>query len=740
MPLCRSLRSAAAALGVVFTLIAAPSASAQQAPGLSVTSAKVGVGGRCKSGFWAPIRFDLKAGAGGARGRLEIVIADGDHVPVIYADDAAAPLALKQGEDARVLRYAKIGPLAAAIRVQLRDGERIVWSQELPGLPARLAATQELVVGVGPSVDLAAAVATIKRPAELALAAVQLDSAAELPDRWWGYEGVDALVLTTSDSAVTGSLSAEQRAALSQWVRLGGRLVLSMGSRGEELLASGSSWAAFAPGRLVEVSPLREREGLESFTGADLPWSDEEFQRNRPQVTRLSPMSGIVLLDEIAGGTSRPLAVRAPHGLGEVVFVGLDLDHPSLAKWAGRPRLVADLLTSGRGRSEQDQAEVRRSVTHLGYEDLVGQLRAALDQFPGVALVNFTTVSVLTAVYLLLIGPGDYLFLSRLKLPRQVTWLTFTLVALAFGAAAWYLGRESHGSLVRLNQVEIVDLDATERMVRGTVWTHLYSPATARFDLSAKVDPTGSMCRQPHSAIAWQGLPGKSLGGLASQQISLVEPTAYRIDPPGKAPRIAGLTVHSASSKSLSVRWWGEASVDLPSNLVRTEHGPVEGQLTNPLPVELTDCLLVYGDWLYRLGTIGAGQSVSVNPRESLNLEYRLTERSVRDSKDISTPWDQATTDIPRIVRIMMFHEAARGRNYTGLTHRYQPYIDLSGQVRLGRAVLAGQASGPVTQLASAGQPLTDESGRTTLTFCRIVFPVQPYASGRESLAEEDNP
>jgi hypothetical protein len=382
---------------------------------------------------------------------------------------------------------------------------------------------------------------------------------------------------------------------------------------------------------------------------------------------------------------------------------------------------------------EQDQAEVRRSVTHLGYEDLVGQLRAALDQFPGVALVNFTTVAVLTAVYLLLIGPGDYLFLSRFKLPRQVTWLTFTLVAVAFGGAAWYLGRESHGSQVLLNQVEIVDLDATERIVRGTVWTHLYSPAAARFDLSAQVDPAGSLCREPQAMLAWQGLPGKSLGGLASQQISLVEPTAYGIDPPGDSPRIAGLTVQNASSKSLSVRWWGEASLELPSNLVRTEHGPVEGQLTNPLPVELTDCLLVYEDWLYRLGTIGAGQSVSVNPRESLNLEYRLTERSVRDSKDISTPWDQAATDIPRIVRIMMFHEAARGRNYTGLTHRYQPYVDLSEQVRLGRAVLAGQASGQVTRLASSGEPLAAEADQQTLTFYRIVFPVTTSSAANEN-------
>jgi hypothetical protein len=265
--------------------------------------------------------------------------------------------------------------------------------------------------------------------------------------------------------------------------------------------------------------------------------------------------------------------------------------------------------------------------------------------------------------------------------------------------------------------------------VRATVWAHLYTPSAARFDVAPEMDASGSICREPQGLLAWQGLPGSSLGGLGSQQIALAKAEAYRIDPPGRQPQIVGLPVQNASSKSLSVRWWGPAAFEAPSQLVRTEHGPVAGQLTNPLPFELTDCLLVYGEWLYRLGEIGPGQAVTVDPRESLNLEYRLTERTVLNSKDISTPWDQATTDLPRVVRMLMFHEAARGRSYTGLTHRYQPYLDLTEQVRLGRAVLAGRAPGPITRLASSGAPLAADEDRAALAWCRIVFPVQPYAA-----------
>jgi len=125
-----------------------------------------------------------------------------------------------------------------------------------------------------------------------------------------------------------------------------------------------------------------------------------------------------------------------------------------------------------------------------------------------------------------------------------------------------------------------------------------------------------------------------------------------------------------------------------------------------------------------------------------LNLEARLTQRRVEQSKDVSTPWEQDSVDIPRIMQMLMFHEAARGRNYTGLTHRYQPKIDLSEHVRLGQAVLVGRAAsvagtlrvppafnGTSTRDAGARVPTTDaplaESADTnTWTWYRVILPV----------------
>jgi hypothetical protein len=198
---------------------------------------------------------------------------------------------------------------------------------------------------------------------------------------------------------------------------------------------------------------------------------------------------------------------------------------------------------------------------------------------------------------------------------------------------------------------------------------------------------------------------------------------------------IDGLPVQSTSSKSLSFRWWGKRSRPAPSSLVQNAFGTLDGELSNPLPIELTDCLVAFGDRLYRLGKLSPGQTVDLGSRSHFNLQARLTEVTFEGSKEVSTVWKRDSNDVPRIVQMLMFHEAARGRSYTGLTHRYQPYLDLSGHLDLGRAVLAGRADQPATRLVHEGRDLAAaddavaEDDTAAGTWFRVVFPVQMQPS-----------
>ena len=76
--------------------------------------------------------------------------------------------------------------------------------------------------------------------------------------------------------------------------------------------------------------------------------------------------------------------VRSPRGFGETVFVAFDLETSPFTTWAARPQLLARLLGKTVARAAGDESQSLGQVTTLGFEDLSGQLRGALDQFAGV--------------------------------------------------------------------------------------------------------------------------------------------------------------------------------------------------------------------------------------------------------------------------------------------------------------------------------------------------------------------
>jgi hypothetical protein len=702
---------------------------AAQEPKPHLIGATAGFEGKFKAGFWQPLQIHLVAGQEGVKGELEIVASDGDQVPVAFRNPDRSTLYLAPHQQHRQFLYFKSGPLGSSLTARLVNETGVVWSERIALQSPALPSTSELIVSLGPPLGLEEAIAAIRTRSHTVMQTVNLRDAAALPDQWRGYDGVDLLVLNTSDADFLAALAGDRLAAISQWVRLGGRLFVCSGAQGQQVFASESGLASLLPGELAEVEPLRDRTGLENFTKTELPFDDPTFQRNRPLVTRLKNVRGEVLVEEISSTTGRPLVIRAPAGLGQVTFVALDLDHPALQKWKGRTRLLAPLLPRTSVSRDQGELEAHRGVTHLGYEDLVGQLRSALDHFPGVTAVTFTTVSMLIAGYLLLIAPGDFFLLSRLGLPRHLTWLTFPLVALAALAAAAIVQRQSHGSRPRLNQAEIIDIDLTQQIARGTVWSHVFNSKTARTSAALRLaPPPGVKPETIDATLDWQGLPGDALGGLESQQPMLVNREPYRVLSPAPKPTLDDLIIQAASAKSLAAVWSADVTLPKQKKLVLDRYGLLAGEFTHPLDVPLSECLLAHGEKLYRLGSLAPGQGVQMADLPPLNLEARLTQRRVEQTKDVATPWERDSIDIPRIVQMLMFHEAARGRSYTGLTHRYQPQIDLSEHIRLGQAVLVGRAETPVAELTNpkTNSPLVDPTSATTHTWYRIIFPVAP--------------
>ncbi|MFN7135861.1 MAG: hypothetical protein ACK4N5_27600, partial [Myxococcales bacterium] len=70
--------------------------------------------------------------------------------------------------------------------------------------------------------------------------------------------------------------------------------------------------------------------------------------------------------------------------------------------------------------------------------DLAGGLRDRLEEFPGVSNLSFGWVALFILFYILLVGPLDYLFLSKVVKRLEWTWLTFPTLVLLVSLAAYF--------------------------------------------------------------------------------------------------------------------------------------------------------------------------------------------------------------------------------------------------------------------------------------------------------------
>ena len=72
----------------------------------------------------------------------------------------------------------------------------------------------------------------------------------QLPTEWYGYEGVDRVVLLTVSPRSIGNCQAERLEALERWVRLGGRLLLSLGAPGGGPAGAGGAAGPLRAGQI----------------------------------------------------------------------------------------------------------------------------------------------------------------------------------------------------------------------------------------------------------------------------------------------------------------------------------------------------------------------------------------------------------------------------------------------------------------------------------------------------------
>jgi hypothetical protein len=585
----------------------------------------------------------------------------------------------------------------------------------------------------------------------------------ELPPHWLGYGAADVVILATGDRTFMNSLIGDstRTAALAEWVRRGGRLLILAGAN-HDVLNGSPDLKALLPadidpkgykaqdltlfwkeGGAVAVEPLpRQAQGLE------LP----------KLLPRDKPARGYrVLMDapKAPGADASPLIVQGPYGLGQVTLSVLALDREPFIHWPGRAAFWEQLLTRAGPRVSVNV--VNQPNYRYGPRGAYGpeaeadaQLQAInqqLESFEGVPVISFGWVALFILLYILVVGPLDYLFLKKVVKRLELTWVTFPTVVLAVSAAAYFTAYYLKGSDLRINKLDLVDIDLQTQRAYGRTWFSVFSPRIQKYTVGVEPAAGWAVPERPglDTAVSWFGVPKQSRQSLFRH--------SYDYAP--LAEGLRGVPIQVWTTKGFQASWQAPLAKDRPAFESRLRHPPGKpddliGSVVSHLPAPLEDAALIYRGEVARLGTLLPDAPKAVTAQTRVKFSAWL---SGAEQPADTAPGDQgfakpvvAPPDANSLHVSLLFAEAAAGRgdpNNASLREVDQSWrvdeenrdeVILVGRLRQeqgdAEAITAGPASPSrlwLGELPSSGQPRPPLAGRLRQdTVVRVFIPIAP--------------
>jgi hypothetical protein len=467
----------------------------------------------------------------------------------------------------------------------------------------------------------------------------------QLPEQWIGYSAVDLMVLGTANrefwTELTSPAHEKRRHALIEWVQRGGRLVVSAGTNAD-LLASFKELQEILPATIPENGP-RKVAALPFVWAAPSSVSGKvsgvvRFPNGKNEVaTTLLSLRGDrpvrTILREFPENAplkdQRPLAVQGSFGSGRITLIGLDLDAAPFTSWPDRPWFWEHLIDSS-GFRLPGIGEKAVSANQE-YNELGKGLQRSLDFFEGIPVVSFGWVALFILLYLILIGPLEYLFLKKVLKRLELTWLTFPLIVATVSAAAYLTAHSLKGGDLKINKLDVVDIDLASNRIEGQAWFTLFSPKINDYTLA--VEPAsaapgvdrpwagGTTANALDTVVSWSGNADRRAGtggGFFSKRYQYHTGTDPKTNRDLYADGLQNVPIQVWTTKAFTGRY--SAPLDPAKPLIQAElsvnasdPNVLMGTITSHLPVEeFSDIALVWRDKAYSLSDLPIGVTKSI--------------------------------------------------------------------------------------------------------------------------------
>lgn len=477
------------------------------------------------------------------------------------------PIDLPRGSRKRVTLYAAdVAAFGSDVQIDLVDENGRVVDAEVVRVQTITPTT--LLIGVWSDAPGALADLALVQPSsgETRLATLTVE---DFPEEAAGWQALDVLVVAGAD---TGQLSTAQQAALEAWVAGGGRFII-VGGVGYQRTLSG----------LADITPVQAQatedlslEALGEAVGEPL-----DAQREAPvAVGPLAEDARVLVATE-----GVPLIATRIAGYGRVDFLAPDPGLEPLASWDQLAAVWELILTAG----------TPRPAWGYGATSQGDYARQAVASVPGVSLPSVLQLCGFLGLYVLLVGPVNYIVLSRLK-RRELAWITIPALILLFSAMAYITGFQLRGSRAIVHRLAVVQSWEGSDVATVDGLIGVWSPRRARYDVELE---TGMLARPLQQDLG---------GALTSVNEAVVAQTEY--------VTLQDVSVDIGSIRPFAVQGVTEATSHISADLtLHTEDDGiyVTGRIHNAGRLDLADVSLVLGGTPVAIGDLPAGASLEVD-------------------------------------------------------------------------------------------------------------------------------
>ncbi len=689
--------------------------------------------GRYKVGMWTPVYMKIKAGPQGIHRKgpnepmpyIQVENEDNEEVGTIYR----TPFEMEPNEERWVMSYAKPG--------RMSDVKMRVFIGDLPPFPppigpyGSLDLNTHLYVSLGERIpDLQKALVNMSpfknqnmggQPNNIPetkprYAGFEVDPNL-LPDNWFGYQGVDLLFLSTRDKdfllhlAKDSDASRARLRAIAQYVRRGGRLVIGVSARNADVLAPVLQSPVWQPP--VPVVPPREGtipeaarlNALQNFGGAQIQVPFPPGKLTLLEPAKLLPGSWEVLAaatDATNREVGKPLIARMPYGRGSITLLAFSLDEPPFTNWGGqgqqgqgdRAKFLQKLLEQLAPRVGNVQEQDPRNNP-----DLSTDLQRTLDNFD-VRVIPFGYVALFIVLYIIVVGPLDFLVLKYVFKRLEWTWFTFPTVVLAVSVAAYFTAYAIKGNELKINKVDLIDIDQRTNVdakgqtkkaaAYGNTFFTILSPRIQNYTVGIEPNPVfwGQNAEKPASAdmvtwlgrAEWDDFRGMGRGG---GQGFFRKPYHYEADATG----LVDVPIPVWTTKAFEASWEiNSLAPPLDAKLtyyVGIEKGKelrVAGTIKSGLGVDLEDAYLFYLDQAYPIeGGVPKAKEILLSLELGQGKKISEWAPAGKDGNRLQTAQGAPYNPSP-LMRQIQFNEAVNVAN-TSRNHALRP-LDLSWRIR----------------------------------------------------------